>query len=226
MRARTPTLKCSAIRPPALDFTDDAAIIPSVQSKLRAFNIHGHDDAVCAAIQRTLRVPLEPGSPDFTLSALPSTARLTELEFHFPINELSAGRLNALFSETRMMSFHTVSGFLKGYIDLAFEREGKFYIVDWKSNWLGPTAESYSHAAMKAEMQRKHYDLQLHLYTVALHRYLMTRLPGCSYDENIGGVFYVFVRGADPANPHLGIHRTRPDRDRIENLNALFERRS
>ncbi len=41
-------------------------------------------------------------------------------------------------------------------------------------------------------------------------------------DENFGGVFYVFVRGADPAHPHLGIHRTRPDRDRIENLNALF----
>ncbi len=206
----------------ALNFTNDAAIIPIVQSKLRAFNIHGHEEAVCAAIRRTLRLPLEPGSPDFTLSALPSTARLTELEFHFPINELSAGRLNALFSETRMMSFHTVSGFLKGYIDLAFEREGKFYIVDWKSNWLGPTAESYSPPAMKAEMQHKHYDLQLHLYTVAFHRYLITRLPGYSYDENFGGVFYVFVRGADPANPDLGIHRARPDRDQIEDLNALF----
>jgi exodeoxyribonuclease V beta subunit len=206
----------------SLDFTDETTIEPIVQDKLRTFSIHGHDEALCAAIRRTVRVPLEPDTPDFTLSGIPPSARLTELEFNFPIEELSASRLNAMFDHTWMLSFPTVSGFLKGYIDLAFEWEGKFYIVDWKSNWLGPAAESYSPSAMEAEMHRKRYDLQLHLYTIALHRYLMTRRPGYSYEEFFGGVFYIFVRGTDPANPHLGIHRARPDADRIEDLNALF----
>jgi ATP-dependent exoDNAse (exonuclease V) beta subunit len=67
-------------------------------------------------------------------------------------------------------------GFLKGFIDLIFEFDGRFYIVDWKSNSLGHRVEDYSPAAMRREITERGYDLQYHLYTVALDKYLRARL--------------------------------------------------
>ena len=67
---------------------------------------------------------------------------------------------------------------LKGFIDLVFEFQGRFYVVDWKSNLLGNRIEDYSAAALADEIRRRHYYFQYQLYTVALDRYLRLRLPG------------------------------------------------
>ena len=71
---------------------------------------------------------------------------------------------------------------------------------------------------MRAEMARKFYALQAHLYVVALHEYLRLRLPGYRYDEHFGGVRYVFLRGLDPVRPELGVYRDRPTAETIEAL--------
>ena len=111
---------------------------------------------------------------------------------------------------------------MKGFVDLIFEYQGRFYILDWKSNWLGPNPESYSRTAMDAEMESKFYHLQLSIYTVALHRFLGARLAGYDYETHFGGVFYLFLRGIDPARPALGVWRTRPEADVIKRLSRAF----
>jgi exodeoxyribonuclease V beta subunit len=206
----------------ALDFTRDADIPGIVKRKLRAFSIAGHDDAVADTVRRTLAVSLDGADAGFMLSRVPPSSRLAELEFHFPVTALTADRLSAFPGGGWRLAFPPLNGFLKGFVDLVFEHGGKFFIADWKSNWLGPTPDSYTQEAMAAEMHRQNYRLQLHLYTVALHRYLALRIPGYDYDTHFGGVFYVFLRGIDPSRPELGLYRERPEAARIAELSALL----
>jgi len=202
-----------------LDFTGDPTIEPLVQRKLEVFGFGRPDLRTAAAgnVRATLTVELEPG---LQLATVTNARRLNELEFHLPVGRLDPAGLAAVLGET--LSFGALTGFLKGFIDLVFEHAGKFYIVDWKSNWLGTTADDYTRDAVAAEMRRHHYGVQYHLYTVALHRYLAQRVPAYDYEAHFGGVFYIFLRGVDPARPELGIFRDRPSRERIAALDALL----
>jgi exodeoxyribonuclease V beta subunit len=71
---------------------------------------------------------------------------------------------------------------------------------------------------MRREMNERLYPLQYHLYTVALHQHLGTRLRGYEYEKHFGGVFYLFVRGIDPMRPELGVFHDRPSAKRIGSL--------
>ncbi len=210
-----------------LDFRDPAAIEPLVARKLAAFGLNTPEQrsAVVENVRRVLALPLENG---LTLGQIPPSARLNELEFYFPFSRLAASELAAHFGPLPTgigkVEFDPQRGFLKGFIDLVFEHDGRFYLLDWKSNWLGPDTAAYHPEAVRAEMVRHHYVLQYHLYTVALHRYLAQRLADYDYERHFGGVFYLFLRGADPAQPDLGIHRDRPTAAFIEGLSALFAR--
>jgi len=75
---------------------------------------------------------------------------------------------------------------------------------------------------MEAEMRKHHYHLQFHLYTVALHRYLKLRIPNYLPENHFGGVFYLFLRGINPAQPSLGVFHKRPDPQLIARLETLF----
>ena len=96
---------------------------------------------------------------------------------------------------------------MKGYMDLVFRHQGRFYLVDWKSNYLGPTIDSYHQEALQAAMQQHFYILQYHLYVLALSQYLRIRNPDFSYASGFGGVFYLFVRGIDcQRGPEYGVY--------------------
>jgi exodeoxyribonuclease V beta subunit len=103
-------------------------------------------------------------------------------------------------------------------MDLVFVHEDRWWLVDWKSNWLGDSPDDYPAEALWREMLSQQYPLQYHLYLLALHRLLRARLPGYDYDRHIGGVRYVFVRGVTPGRPELGLFRDRPPREVIEAL--------
>ncbi len=124
--------------------------------------------------------------------------------------------------EPEGLLFAPVQGMLKGFIDLVFEFQGRFYVVDWKSNRLGSRIEDYSTAALADEIRRRHYYLQYQLYTVALDRYLRLRLHGYRYEEHFGGVYYLFLRGIDPARPQFGIHRDRLPEPMVRALGDLL----
>ena len=193
----------------------------------------GNDEAVGQMLAALLEFPLDPARKDFTLAKITEADRLNELEFYFPIHNVSPARLQELLGQLGwpaavpapldQLAFDSIQGFLKGFIDLVFRFEDRFYIVDWKSNWLGNRLEDYSPDAMKDEMRRQHYFVQYHLYTVALHKYLALRLPGYDYEQHFGGVIYLFLRGLDPAHPERGAFRDRPARNAVEQLSALLE---
>jgi len=204
-----------------LDFNQPSELDSLVRAKLQAFGIPGQDRVVSEMVNKVLAVSLDPAQPDLKLSALPSAARLSELEFYFPLSRINHRQFSKIFPDKRLR-FQSISGFMKGFVDLIFEYQGRFYILDWKSNWLGPNPESYSRTAMDAEMESKFYHLQLSIYTVALHRFLGARMAGYDYETHFGGVFYLFLRGIDPARPALGVWRTRPEADVIKRLSRAF----
>jgi exodeoxyribonuclease V beta subunit len=113
---------------------------------------------------------------------------------------------------------------LKGFMDLVFQHEGRFYVADYKSNWLGPDAAAYTPEAMRAEILHARYELQYVLYLFALHRLLTARLPDYDYDRHVGGAIYLFLRGIE--SPSRGLHAERPPRELIEALDRCFARKA
>jgi exodeoxyribonuclease V beta subunit len=96
---------------------------------------------------------------------------------------------------------------MKGYMDLVFQHRERFYLVDWKSNYLGPTIDSYRQEALQRTMRQHFYTLQYHLYVLALSQYLRIRNPAFGYASGFGGVFYLFIRGIDSRRgPQYGIY--------------------
>jgi exodeoxyribonuclease V beta subunit len=110
------------------------------------------------------------------------------------------------------LTFSPVKGLMKGYLDVLFQHEGRYFIVDWKSNFLGTALENYQREFLNAEMQKAFYVLQYHLYVLATHLHLKMKLPGYVYEKDFGGAFYIFLRGIDAARgPDVGIFEDRPD---------------
>ena len=108
---------------------------------------------------------------------------------------------------------------MKGFMDLVFLYQDRFYLVDWKSNHLGYRVEEYGREALKAAMERQLYPLQYLLYTVALNRFLSLRVRDYAYSTHFGGVLYFFIRGVSRASGEgYGIFRDTPPAGMIEEL--------
>ena len=160
--------------------------------------------------------------------------RLSELEFYFPLEPITPKKLKKVFAEhggpeitgefpsqIENLNFLPARGFMKGFIDLVFQFQGRFYLVDWKSNFLGSRVEDYAKKALLREMKENFYILQYHIYTLALHQYLKNRLRNYDYEKHFGGVFYVFLRGVDPERgPEFGIYRDLPGKELIAALSG------
>jgi len=172
-------------------------------------------------------------SDGIRLSSLETGARLNELEFYIPASAPSAGELRGLlvshggFSEAAAQGIRDASsirGFLKGFMDMVFYYEGRYYILDWKSNNLGGSQSMYSSDRIAEEMGRHNYYLQYHIYTLALHRYLALRMGDAySYDKHFGGVYYLFVRGMGQDEKGSGIFYHKPDYALVEALDIFFK---
>jgi exodeoxyribonuclease V beta subunit len=120
------------------------------------------------------------------------------------------------------MADSALTGFFHGVIDLLCEHQGRYYVIDWKSNLLGATDADYTTERMQAELDANHYTLQYHLYLLAVHRLLKSRIQGYDYDQHIGGAAFVFLRGAH--HDTRGVLFDRPDRARIEALEKWIQR--
>jgi exodeoxyribonuclease V beta subunit len=181
-------------------------------------------------------VSLRLREPDLILSNIGPYARVNELAFTFPTKAFSRDQLLDAFSQNReegipkefplqleRLDFSLSGGFLKGYIDLIFQHDKRFFLLDWKSNDLGHQSAAYSQNNLEKIMSTSYYILQYYLYSLALNRYLKMRHPTYTYDKNFGGVFYVFIRGVDPRKgPTYGIYFDRPDGALIDDLDQLI----
>ena len=185
-----------------------------------------------AMVQRMLAdVTSTPLPSGHRLAEVTRDHRLVELEFSLPASGLDARALTATLRRHRYpvdsLAFGRLEGYLRGFIDLVYEHQGRFHVLDWKSNHLGFRADDYSAARLEDAMAQQGYHLQYLLYTVALHRYLRQRLRNYDYDKHFGGVSYLFVRGVRPAwtntdGSAAGVYFHRPSLQVIEELDALL----
>lgn len=177
-------------------------------------------DAVSRWLDDILAVNL-PGA--CALRHIPPQDRINELNFLFPLEQMELARFNGLLAaagyRTPSFSIPSLQGLMKGFIDLVFRHQGRYYIVDYKSNYLGPAAADYNPLALAACMDSHQYHLQLLIYTLALHRFLRARLPSYDYHNHLGGAYYLFLRAMGPGHPPAsGIYALRPEAELIQAL--------
>ena len=110
---------------------------------------------------------------------------------------------------------------MNGKIDLFFKAGNKYYVLDWKSNFLGDTVEDYEGQGLLDAMTAGNYHLQYHLYSLAVYKYLRSRLQDFDYDRDFGGVIYIFLRGVRLGR-ESGLFLTRPDLKVVMEMEELF----
>ncbi len=149
-----------------------------LKERLAGTPLEGWEEPITTMMQETLHVPLPIKTP-FTLAEVDFTKTFKEIAFMYP-------------TEAHLPHYNG----LRGVIDFVFFHEGKYFLIDWKSNWLGPSGGSYSQEAMQQALHDHHYPLQANIYREALEKYLrlFDKRP---FDEIFGGAFYFFLRGVD-----------------------------
>lgn len=152
------------------------------------------EDVIIELISNVLLTPLSVKTGSFCLADLDMHDIFREMPFIFPF--LPGQKIEELEYK---------EGMIKGVIDLIFSHEGRYYLLDWKTNWLGPSLEDYERSSLLHSMQSHAYFLQGAIYTEALKRFLQVveRRP---FEECFGGVFYLFLRGIHPKNNQSGIY--------------------
>lgn len=153
--------------------------------------------------------------------------RQAEMAFLLPLNKVDAAEFSAIINKAfntskRHYQFEQLSGMLKGFIDLTFCYKGCYYVADYKSNFLGFSAEDYQQNALVKAMQEHDYHLQAILYVLALHRYLKCKLPNYAYQKHIGGAYYLFLRAMHSRAAGQGVYHYLPDEKLIVQLDKLF----
>jgi exodeoxyribonuclease V beta subunit len=222
-----------------LDFSSptDKVIHELVEKGLERYNYsEGWRPHITVMVHNVLGTSLSSRDGAFTLGALGAKSWITELEFFFPLRFVNSTLLGELLrihgflpcginlaQLAGSLQFSPVKGMLMGFMDMVFEQEGRYYLLDWKSNHMGNSLEGYGEDAMMQAMQKNHYPLQYLLYTVALNRYLSLRVKNYSYSSHFGGVIYVFLRGASmEQGESSGFFRDLPPVELIDALTNLL----
>ncbi|MFP5355490.1 MAG: PD-(D/E)XK nuclease family protein, partial [Gemmatimonadota bacterium] len=192
-------------------------------------------DDVMQMLQTVCTAPI-PGAT-FALADVPVRDSLREWRFDLSVRSASARAIadvlaahgsahaRAYAPALRTLGDSAVNGYLSGVVDIAFEREGRWWLMDWKSNHLGDDDADYAPEPLAMAMMQAHYTLQYHLYLVALHRYLQLRQPGYDAATHWGGVAYVFLRGVTGTGDG-GWFRDVPTKALLEALDAALGRRA
>lgn len=221
-----------------VDFADDSLWdeIVDLTSAKYGFTERVDRETVRNLIKNTVGSPIgqhpifkkqNPEMQDLKLSSLKLKQTLREMEFLYPY---SVTELQVLVTELRKESQHgekisaladieslNTTSLLTGLIDLVFESNGKFFILDYKSNHIGDAFENYSHAEIDLDIRTNGYNMQYHLYTAALSKYLHKQIRGFSYDKHFGGVFYLYWRGLNSRDT-TGVFYDKPEWKVIEPL--------
>lgn len=183
-------------------------------------------EAVAAMLDRVLAAELAPG---LRLGTLPPKARRAEFEFAFVLHEARWGRLHQLLDQHGLGDWwpaadsgSVLRGMMTGFIDLVFGWDGRFHVLDYKSNWLGDRLSGYQDEGLRRSMREHRYGLQALIYSVALHRYLGRRILDYAPSQHLGDCWYLFLRAVGLA-PGAGLWRKRFPDALVESLDALFE---
>ena len=181
-------------------------------------------------IYNTLKLQLPDGP---VISEISPERRCAEMKFHFAFDSsfskgklrtAAAEHLDAEHEKKRDDETTMNGGFITGSIDLLFEHDGKFYILDWKSNLL----PDYSQETIRQSVIHSYYQMQYLIYLTAVMRFLKQRLNlpqfgEAEYKKYIGGVYYIYMRGVDPAIPSSGVFFDRPTFEEAQKTAELLK---
>ncbi|MBT0587346.1 exodeoxyribonuclease V subunit beta [Alteromonas oceanisediminis] len=203
---------------------------------------HDQSDATIAWLDSVLHTDIVLPTGDMVnLAQLTPAQTLREAEFYFPLKQVSVEKVMTLLAQHRQrqiekgliaseaappapqLSMAQLEGLLHGFIDLIFEHNGRYYVADYKSNFLGDHFNAYLPAELAASSMSHGYDLQYLLYSVALHRYLQAMLPDYRVGTHFGGVVYLYLRGMHPHNQHQqGVLSVEIDEPLLTELDKAF----
>jgi exodeoxyribonuclease V beta subunit len=225
------------------DAIDDPRTVAMVERSLAAHGLTGSADIAPARrddVMRMLQRTCDAVIPDagFALRDVPRTNTLREWRFDLSVATTSPRRIaEALATHgsahaqryapvLRGLRESAMPGYLGGVLDLAFPHDGKWWIVDWKSNQLGAADLRYGAEVLSDVMMEAHYTLQYHLYLLAMHRFLRTRVAQYDPATHWGGVAYAFVRGIGEDDPTRGWFVDVPTPALLDALDAAVGRRA
>ena len=186
------------------------------------------DETACellaAWVPAIVKTPLAvSASSKLVLASLTTDHYWAEMAFSLKVSALDSARLDHLIAAhvlvgqaRQAMQPRQLEGMLTGFMDLVLEFEGRYYVLDYKSNKL----PGYEPAQLQQAMLAHRYDVQYTLYLLALHRLLKSRLADYDYDRHVGGALYLFLRGIDQSG--AGLYQDRPPKALIEALDAAF----
>ncbi len=214
-------------------------------------------DDLADALVLVCGTPLGPIAGDVRLVDIGSRDSLAEMDFELPLahgdtpvapavlRDLAAALRRHLPAGDPLLPYaatleapglgdQVLRGYLTGSVDLTFRHDGRYFVVDHKTNWLGDpdtelTLDAYAPGRLAEAMTHTSYPLQALLYAVVLHRYLRWRLPGYDPATHLGGVLYLYLRGmAGPDAPTVdgaphGVFAWRPPVALIEEVSALLD---
>lgn len=172
-------------------------------------------------LQAVVTTPLSYSDETFRLINLKESCCLKEMPFYLSMRTMDASYINQILQDTsafQPLNSKSLCGYLTGFVDLICEYQGRYYLMDYKTNDLA----DYSSQSLIDAMREHNYGLQYWLYSVVLHRYLHSRLPEYRFEKHFGGVCYLFVRGMQPGLAMSGVFRDRPELNRLQALAELF----
>jgi len=187
-----------------LDFQSPGSWEGTVLSVLTDYHLAGEDHAwvgpvtECAAnvLHSRYAPQVNDSENGFRLCDIQPDRRIAEMEFYLKCRSVRRENfIDLLGPVAGDIRPRELSGWLHGFIDLVFEIGNRYYVLDWKSNYLGAEESDYAPGRLEEAMTEHNYFLQAYIYSLALHRYLEKRLETYSYETHFGGVIYLFLRG-------------------------------
>jgi exodeoxyribonuclease V beta subunit len=198
------------------------------QTQADSLQLKPEDQALCLQLIRqcaaTQFTQLGSDQHCFSLSQLNAQNAWPEMGFTFKTHGVSTLYMDQLISTALhphkarpALQAQQLNGLLTGFMDIVFEHQGRYYVLDYKSNKL----PDYSQDSITSSMLSHRYDVQYTLYILAVHRLLKSRLPGYNYEQHVGGAIYLYLRGIDQAGQGCYVHK--PSYDLIHALDEAFK---
>ena len=205
--------------------TSTPALAERLHKRCERSDYAAHATDLALWLAEVVQTPL-PG-PETALASLATL--LPEMEFWLPARHMPAQAIDALCQQHLFrgvarpgLSHSRLHGMLMGFMDLVFEHEGVYWVLDYKSNHLGHTDAAYTSEAMVRSMAEHRYDVQAALYLLALHRLLKSRLgPAYQPEKQLGGALYLFLRGV--RGPQSGVCQVPAKMELLQALDDMLE---
>lgn len=191
-------------------------------AQCRRFGVVAKSGQLMNLVRDVTRTRLGHGGVElFSLADLDDKNVLKEMPFYFHLREESTEHINTLLEFSPVVQpiqERQLKGYLTGFIDLVCRYQDKYYIMDYKTNYLGDSLVNYTEENLVLAMRDHNYGLQYWIYILVLHRFLTASMAEYDYERDFGGVFYLFARGMNPEHPGNGVYYNCPEKSVLDAL--------